>query len=141
MNYYTSLDSAFNDTYLSKRYDMEHTRNHSPPNTYQQVIDNLNNLKANGKVPINEQIGKLPYQEKYGCLGVFAHMESCRSCSMKFKNIINQHLQLQNGEKIKKIKYPLLKFDKNTILIILLAFLGITIISQTFDFSISMKKK
>ncbi len=52
---YISLDNAYNDTYMSHKFDVESAKHHSPEFSYEKVIDKLNTLKARSCVPINEQ--------------------------------------------------------------------------------------
>ena len=61
---YMSLDAAYGNTYLSHKFDVENSIGHTPERNYQQTIDNINALKANGTLPLNEQ-NDPDYQQQY----------------------------------------------------------------------------
>ena len=99
---YISLNDAYNDTFISQNFDIENTIKHKPQNTYEEIINNLNNLKANGKININEQQSNNSLYYQHSCDNILMHIQKCEICKERLRVLINYQLENSIQEETKK---------------------------------------
>ena len=89
---YMPLDYAYSNTYLGDKYDQENEYELCSSGSYENIMHESNKLKAQGKIPLNEQTSNMPPQ----CGNSMVHIQKCSHCQQKLKMLIYMQVQ-QNG--------------------------------------------
>ena len=89
---YISLDKAYEETFLARKFDLENTVNHVTKRSYEETMEKADNMKAKGELPIHEQ----------QCSNHLLHIQNCYECAQKLKFLINKQIQETQAMKKKK---------------------------------------